>query len=411
MKSQWIVRSARLCFVAAAVGAVASPALGAVHGWNWNRPSNWGYNAGVSQGIMDAGGVFEQLSSTFDSSSNRFTFSMKLSATTSNYTSVRPAAPKMTEGFTLMMNNGPAFGNPISPGDPQKRGILAQLFVEGYNPAVDSPGSSPSAWNGVPYSGRLSAYAWNGKRIFANPWRNEDSFADGYADPTENFDTPGPIFYDAPYRLMTSVNGGVGSSQIFGVTVVSSVTTQTLAPGLFRDRYERTFSFDMDADLVKAFNPVGTTLEQPGMAWYGIGFGDGNGVMAAPDQLGIWMRTYKYVRDTVPSPDSNTPLAPDFTGATAAGVDYWDVGEMTQFGPLAPGDARIGFIRDYQPGSPVDRLGWETAGPVGTDTQFYSDALNVGFFDMFNQSTTIVPPPGAAALLGLGAHAATRRRR
>lgn len=391
---------------------LSAGALAQDYTWAWTRPAGWGHNAGVGQGIMDAGGRFESQAVLYNPTTKRLRYSITLSEQTATYSSVRPAPPKLTEGFTLMMDNGSgAFGNPSTPSDPQKRGILAQLFVEGYNPALDNPGSTAAMWNGSTYEARVSAYAWNGKRIFGHPWRNEDSFADGFASVNENTASGSATFYDAPHRLMTSVNGGRGADAFSDARVTNNVTVETVAPGVFRDKYTRTFTFDMNVALIKDFNPAGLPIEQAGMAWYGIGMGDGDGTMAPPDRLGMWMRTYKYVRDSIPSPDSSTPLLPDFTGATLAGVDYWDLGEAAQFGTIQPGDPRLGFIRDYEllAGGQIDRLGWETAGP-GEDVFPFDTARYVGFFDVFGQVTT-VPAPGTAGVLALAGVVAARRRR
>ncbi|MGI9013116.1 MAG: hypothetical protein ACR2GY_02590 [Phycisphaerales bacterium] len=134
----------------------------------------------------------------------------------------------ITDGFTLALNNGP---NPKG-----HAGELALLYFDG------SSTSAPV----------LSVYAYNGRNA-SDSWRDGDGNLSG--NQTPDF---------------------IGSSK----TNVSWISNLSVVD----NGNMRTFSFDMDASVVRAHTPA-----YPGSSdWYGIGFGDGD----PAGMLGIWLHSY-----------------------------------------------------------------------------------------------------------------------
>lgn len=125
----------------AAVVLAAAAASSSATVWSWTytpgMPGNYGYNP--------AGGSIESITSTYNTSSRRFTFDITF-------------ADRVTQGMTLVVNNGP---NPKG-----HRGELAILYLDGRNH------SQP----------RVTAYGYNGKNGI-DSWRDGDGNLTGNQTP------------------------------------------------------------------------------------------------------------------------------------------------------------------------------------------------------------------------------------
>lgn len=118
-----------MILAAAALAAASASASASIFHWDWDRG-----DPGTS-GLNDNGGVFESVTSTFNTVTKRLEYSVTFSN-------------QVTKGFTIALNSGP---NPKG-----HAGELALLYVDARNHA-----------NVV-----LTAYAYNGKNAI-------DSFRDG----------------------------------------------------------------------------------------------------------------------------------------------------------------------------------------------------------------------------------------
>lgn len=196
------MKATHFCACALTAGFLAAPALGSVFAFNWSRPSDttveasrtgpFTYQVG-SIAVDESAGRINAISASFDSLTNRMSWSLNIGDLPSN------TASQSLSGFTLLLTGG---GQPNGPGE------VAQFYF-------DATGPSPI----------LTAYAYNG-----HPW--SPSHEDGSW-------LPG---VQQPDRIFTSLNDSA--------SVVQSLSDIVEADG------SRRWSFDIDIASIVAHQPL-----------------------------------------------------------------------------------------------------------------------------------------------------------
>lgn len=146
--------------------AAAPAAMAGTYTWDWHRGDAGSY------GISDAGGKWESISASFDTSTNHLTWS----TTFSN---------QITDGFTLALNDGP---NPKG-----HAGELALLYFDARNHGDI----------------KMTAYAYNGQNLL-------NSFQDGNGNVNGN-------------QAADKIHGTLDSSWIISKSVVDAAGKRTMS--------------------------------------------------------------------------------------------------------------------------------------------------------------------------------------
>lgn len=202
---------------------IAANASAVLYSWSFtkNQP-------GSNYGVNNAGGTIESINASFDTATKRLTYDVLFSGANNT------ASPLVTNGFWLVINNGP---NPKNhPGE------LAIMYFD-----------AARVFSGQTSTPTMTVYEYNGRNDNSS-WNN----GDGDGTPNEANDFNGLIFGKNEQSFINSISAAD-----------VNINGQTL----------RRMRFDIDATAIVGRTP---SYPDPVDPWYGTGF---------DQKLGIWFHT------------------------------------------------------------------------------------------------------------------------